>query len=199
MTRQHLSRAGSHEHHEPFDPENVMQIDGDSRQADEPDWRGEIAAIGVLDRHFERAGIEYWLFGGWAVDFHVGRVTRPHSDIDLAVWGEDAEEVGRLLGADSWEHHPEPGEDGYTAYRKGSLRLDLAFLARDSDGVVYTPLQVGRGDWSPGAFGRDVIQLEGVRACVVSRTSLIADKAEDRDDPVAAAKDRADLTALGLP
>jgi hypothetical protein len=27
----------------------------------------------------------YWLFGGWAVDFHAGRVTRDHADIDLAV------------------------------------------------------------------------------------------------------------------
>jgi hypothetical protein len=27
---------------------------------------------------------DHWLFGGWAVDFYVGKVTRPHGDIDLA-------------------------------------------------------------------------------------------------------------------
>jgi hypothetical protein len=28
--------------------------------------------------------IAYWLFGGWAVDFHAGQVTREHGDIDIA-------------------------------------------------------------------------------------------------------------------
>jgi hypothetical protein len=44
-----------------------------------------------------------------------------------------------------------------------------------------------------------VRELEGTRARVVSVESLRADKSEDRDDPSAARKDRADLAALGLP
>ena len=36
------------------------------------------------------ASVEFWLRGGWAVDFFLGRITREHEDIDLFVWGNDA-------------------------------------------------------------------------------------------------------------
>lgn len=50
---------------------------------------GEVLA--VLDR-LERAGVRVWLDGGWGVDALVGRQTRPHRDVDLAldVRDEDA-------------------------------------------------------------------------------------------------------------
>ena len=35
-------------------------------------------------------GIEVWLDGGWAVDAHVGRQTRPHNDIDIALQASDS-------------------------------------------------------------------------------------------------------------
>jgi len=44
-----------------------------------------LSALSRLDELFGQHGIEYWLFGGWAVDFHAGKVTRPHDDLDLAV------------------------------------------------------------------------------------------------------------------
>jgi aminoglycoside-2''-adenylyltransferase len=45
----------------------------------------QLAALARLHEQLERHGIEYWLFGGWAVDFHAGSVTRPHDDLDIAV------------------------------------------------------------------------------------------------------------------
>jgi hypothetical protein len=158
---------------------------------------GQLAAIGRLHEQLVRQGVEYWLFGGWAVDFHVGRITRPHADIDVAIWRRDLEQVDQLLRHDGWTRVPQPGEDGYTVYRSGPHRLDLAFLARDDDGVVFTPLEEGRGTWSDGAFGRDQMELDGTRARVVTAASLLADKSERRDDPSAARKDRADVAALG--
>jgi hypothetical protein len=53
----------------------------------------QLAAIEQMHRQFTTNGIEYWLFGGWAVDFHAGRVTRAHADIDLAVWRADVERI----------------------------------------------------------------------------------------------------------
>ncbi|MEO5940689.1 MAG: aminoglycoside adenylyltransferase, partial [Candidatus Limnocylindrales bacterium] len=60
----------------------------------------QLAAIGRLDTMFDRAGVEYWIFGGWAVDFRVGAVTRDHDDIDIATWKTDAAAVGILLTAE---------------------------------------------------------------------------------------------------
>ena len=44
---------------------------------------------------FDRAGIRVWIGGGWAVDAVVGRQTRDHGDLDLAV---DAARLDALLG-----------------------------------------------------------------------------------------------------
>jgi len=156
----------------------------------------QLAALAQVRELLERHGIEYWLFGGWAVDFHAGSVTRPHDDLDIAVWLKDHNRIAALLAADGWKHAPKEGEDGYTGYERGPVRLELAFLARGEKEQVYTPLREGRGAWPDGSFEKDAAELHGVRARVISLRALKADKSETRDDPLVAAKDRADIASL---
>ena len=156
----------------------------------------QLAAIGRLDTLFTSAGIAYWLFGGWAVDFHAGRITREHADIDVAVWQADVGQVRTLLAFDGWAESSPPDADGYESYSNARLRLDLAFLARDGQGSVYTPLASGRGEWPPDSFPGDVRVLAGTSAHVVSRASLIADKSNVREDLATASKDAADRRVL---
>jgi hypothetical protein len=152
-----------------------------------------LAELVALLRHHE---VAYWLFGGWAVDFHAGRVTREHGDIDIAIWASDRTRVDALLREGDWAHRPEFGEDGSTCYERNGIRLEVAFLASDERGQVYTPLSGGRGEWPSHSFGNEVAQLHGVQARVVGRDSLIADKSIVRSDSVTAAKDRADIMTL---
>jgi hypothetical protein len=156
----------------------------------------QLAALRELDEVLQHEGISYWLFGGWAVDFHAGRVTRLHADVDIAVWSDDLARVTALLAESGWVHRPDPDEDGYTAYERGAVRLDLAFLALDETGHVYTPVRDGRGEWPEGTFGDAAAELHGIRARVVGRDALMAEKSIDRGDAVTAAKDRADVASL---
>jgi hypothetical protein len=156
----------------------------------------QLVLLRQLDRLFQSHGVSYWLFGGWAVDFHAGRWTRPHGDIDLAVWSVDRMRIAELLAAEAWSHVPEPSEDGYTCYARGAVRLETAFLARDDTGRIHTPLRNGRAEWPLDAFGDDVLELLGTRARVISRRALIAEKSVVHDDALTAAKDRADLAIL---
>ena len=161
-----------------------------------PEVPDQLATVEELDQLLQRHGIAYWLFGGWAVDFHVGRVTRAHEDVDVAVWSDDRERLSSVLLEHAWVHRPEAGGDGYTSYERSGIRLEVAFLARDERGHVYTPLRDGRGEWPAGSFGDEVAQLRGVRARVVGRESLIAEKSSIRPDAATAAKDRADVASL---
>jgi len=163
------------------------------------DQQALLVALDSIEKLLDAHGIESWLFGGWAVDFHVGRVSRAHDDLDLAVWVEDHERIARLLVADGWTHAPEEGEDGYTGYERDGVRLELAFVEHGEDGRIYTPLEDGRSAWPEGAFGEDVAELRGVRARVISLRALRADKSEAHGDPRVAAKDRADLETLEAP
>ena len=121
----------------------------------------QLAALARIHELLEQREIAYWLFGGWAVDFHLRRVTRAHDDIDIAVWRRDLAAIAALLEKDGWTSTASGTEDGYTTYRRHGVQLDLAFLERGDDGLVYTPLREGRASWPPGAFGADVSELLG--------------------------------------
>jgi hypothetical protein len=155
----------------------------------------QLQTIGWLHAHFTEQGIDYWLFGGWAVDFHAGRVTRQHEDVDVAVWQADLPRIWTDLEANGWTHAPQEGEDGYTGFERDGLRLELAFLASDEAGT-YTPLADGRGEWPPGSFAGAEAEVGGVRARVVGLDALIEDKGGPRADPAVLAKDRADHAVL---
>ncbi len=62
------------------------------------------SAAGALDA----AELEHWFFGGWAVDLWVGRLTRPHDDIDVLVWREDQAPVHEALQGAGGVHTPTP-------------------------------------------------------------------------------------------
>ena len=156
----------------------------------------QLAALAELGSLLDRGDFESWLMGGWAVDFHVGAVTREHADIDLAVWAHDAEALGALLGDEGWRHEPEPGEDGGTGYTRGGVRVELTYLVRDEAGRILIPLRDGNVLWSEEPLGNEVCELQGVRARVISLRLLRTGKSSPRDDPEDAAKDRADFHAL---
>jgi len=156
----------------------------------------QLSALASVDALFERAGVAYWLFGGWAVDFHAGSITRPHDDVDVAVWLDDVSGIGALLEADGWRHAPEPDEDGGTGYERDGVRLELTYLVRHADGRVVTPLREGAAPWPLDAFSDEVLTLHGVRARVIGLRALTRGKSSPRDEPGAAAKDRADFGAL---
>jgi Aminoglycoside-2''-adenylyltransferase len=156
----------------------------------------QLAALDRVGRLFEKAGIAYWLFGGWAVDFYAGSITRAHEDLDIAVWLADLPRIGELLEADGWRHAPFEDEDGGTGYEHGAVRLELTYLDRDEDGRIFTPLRHRKAAWSEKALSNDVGELRGVRSSLVGLGALMHGKSSPRDDPVEAARDRADLGQL---
>ena len=133
---------------------------------------GQLAALARVGAQLDANGIDYWLFGGWAVDFYAGEETRPHSDVDLAIWRDDLERIVELLEQDGWRHAPDEDEDGGTAYERDGVRLELTYLLRDGDGRICIPLERGLMPWPEGAFGDDVGELVGVRARLIGRHAL---------------------------
>ena len=158
--------------------------------------RRQLSALAQTHELFTRGGIEYWLFGGWAVDFHVGSITRAHDDIDVAVWLGDQERIARLLEGEGWKHAPEPDEDGGTGYERDAVRLELTFLVLGDGGEVYIPLRAGRVLWSDEPLGIEVAELSGVRARVLGLAEMKRGKFHVRNDPLEAVKDRADFALL---
>jgi hypothetical protein len=156
----------------------------------------QLSALAELGDLLENAGIAYWLFGGWAVDFYAGAVTRTHDDLDVAVWEVDGPAIARLLTASGWRHAtPLPDEDGGTGYERGVVRLELTFLVR-TGGHTFIPLRSGPVEWLDDELAVVVRDLHGVRTSLVSLAPLTRGKSSPRSDPDDAAKDRADFEQL---
>lgn len=160
------------------------------------DASAHLTALRSVHALCEEAGLEYWLFGGWAVDFHAGRVTRAHDDLDIAVWLRDLPRIAALLEQVGWSHAPDPEEDGGTGYERGGVRLELTFLVGKDDGTVVVPLREHEAPWPVDAFPGDDRTLLGVEARLVGLGALRTQKSGARDDAADAEKDAADLRVL---
>jgi hypothetical protein len=93
---------------------------------------------------------------------------------------------------------PDDAQPGSTAFTRGTVHVELAFLERDAaGGEPYTPIGDGhRATWAAGAFGQDIRTLEAVKARVITLPALREEKTGSREDPVAEAKDRQDSATL---
>jgi len=63
----------------------------------------------------------WWIAGGWAVDLHLGRQTRPHVDLDAGCFRDELAEIRRAL--DGWEFYA--AHDG-TLTRLGTEQVPAA-------------------------------------------------------------------------
>lgn len=95
---------------------------------------------------FQEHGLEVCIDGGWAVDALLGKQTRPHGDLDIALPAARVPELRRVLSGqgfaeiaqpDSWEHNfvlRDPGGaqvdvHSYVLNPDGSNRAGVPYIA----------------------------------------------------------------------
>jgi lincosamide nucleotidyltransferase A/C/D/E len=120
----------------------------------------------------EKTGIPVWVAGGWAVEAVVGRQTREHDDLDLAV---DAAYVDRLIELARGQGYEvsvdeRPARLEMTAAADRVLDLHPVVFATDGSG---TQASDGEGVFYYSPNGFDVGSIEGVRVpCLSARQQL---------------------------
>jgi hypothetical protein len=135
--------------------------------------RAQLAVLGDIGALLAALRVRCWLRGGWAVDFLLGRITRPHADLDLVLWARHRRRARRaLLDAGFRLVRETPVQ---TDLRKDGQDVSLVFLARAPDGAVITH---GIPDWTwpAGSLPPRPRRLHGVAARVVDPRQLLAEK-----------------------
>jgi hypothetical protein len=163
----------------------------------------QLGLIGELIAALDAASVEAWLFGGWAIDFHAGEITRDHADVELFIWQHHAERaraalVGAGFAAPSGLH-PDEGQP----FLKDGVEIGAWYLVRDAGGAVHTPGRWADWNWATGAFGgpRLAVTWAGrhVEARVMSMPGLLDMKERFPSHPHGAPlreKDVADIALL---
>ncbi len=160
------------------------------------DFDRGLSMVGSASRAFDEADLEHWFFGGWAVDLWVGRLTRPHEDIDVMVWRHDSARVHDALEGKGWIHRPTPADQVGTTYARDGYELQLTFVVPGAEGGVIVPVPEHPVVLSTGPLPFVHRRLNDVSARVLTLQMMLALKATPRPDQVGGRKDRADLEAL---
>jgi lincosamide nucleotidyltransferase A/C/D/E len=121
----------------------------------------------VLDDLAE-AGCAVWVAGGWGVDALVGRQTRLHRDLDLAVDARNETVALRVLGRRGYRVETDWRPVRVELIAEGSGWVDVHPVVFDASGYgCQADLGGGQFDYPPEAF--DQGSLGGVRVPCLSR------------------------------
>jgi hypothetical protein len=133
----------------------------------------QLAVLGQVDGVLSALHVRHWLRGGWAIDFLLGRITRPHADLDLVIWARHRERARHALLNAGFELARETAVQ--TDFRRRGHDMSVVYLERGSDGNIVTHGIPG-WVWRADALPLRRWFLHGVSSRVVSPAQLIAEK-----------------------
>ena len=113
--------------------------------------------VGFVDS-LAAAGVRGWIGGGWGVDALVGRRTREHHDLDVAVDSLRFDEVVRSLLEDGFVTETDWRPVRLELVHPDGRRIDLHPVALAADGTgVQAGLDGARFDYPADAFGTGLV------------------------------------------
>ena len=128
----------------------------------------QLRIIREISGAFTRAAIEHWLFGGWAVDFAVGEMTRPHGDVDFVVWERDRLRVTGQLTLLGYRVRGSKHPAHQLNWEKSGTAVQINLITRTADGAILSPGSFSDWPWLAGSFGHHRGRLADVDVPIVS-------------------------------
>ncbi len=140
------------------------------------DTQTQLQTIREIGEVLGRTGIGWWLFGGWGMDAHIGRLTRDHHDIEVWVAMDDA-----TSSRDALVRHgfvaldTQPPEESHEFERDG-IRFSTAFFVSNPDGSAHPEGRWSDWHFPSGSFGDGMGILEGMAVPAMSVEGMLAMK-----------------------
>jgi hypothetical protein len=127
----------------------------------------------AVERLVSRA-VPVWLSGGWALDFHVGEVTREHGDIDFIIFTQDGDAAGHALRSLGCEAVSTAHPDEHLRFVKGVERLSLTIVERNPSGELVTPGRWADWPYGSGALEESPVVFAGIECRTLSVREQLA-------------------------
>ena len=117
--------------------------------------------------------LKIWVRGGWAIDFHLGRITREHSDLDLVAWIKHRELLEKELVRAGYKKIPV--SEYQTDFLKKDVDASIVFVCLSDNGEIFAN-SFPEWVWTKGALPDRQHTLEGVTSRVLSPQQLLQEK-----------------------
>src|SRR5690554_2903517 len=137
----------------------------------------QLKVLDELSTICDNLGVEFWLRGGWAIDFLLGKITRIHADIDLVAWIQDRDRLEKELINAGYERVPvkEEFRGRQSDFRKENVDVTYIYLTYSDDGdLILNGLP--EWIWRKDSLLRQRYTLSGISAKVLSPKQLLEEK-----------------------
>lgn len=128
-----------------------------------------------IDTLLTEANIPYWLRGGWAIDFMLGKITRPHSDIDLVAWKKHTAVLQKYMVNAGFVLSRDLGAQ--IDFVKEGQDISVVFVAINDKGLLFTP-DIPDWIWLSNALTYPICEVKDLRCQVVAPAQLLREKLE---------------------
>ena len=137
----------------------------------------QLKALAEISTISDRIGIEFWLRGGWAIDFILGKITRSHDDIDLITWIQNRVSLEDELLKAGYEKTPvkEEFRDRQSDFSKDSVEITLGYISRSYDGNL-TMNGLPEWIWRKDSLLPNPYTLNGISAQALNPKQLLEEK-----------------------
>ena len=100
----------------------------------------------VLDIYLksETTGVKLWIDGGWGVDALLGRQTRPHKDLDIAIEQKDLTKFLEILAARGYKEVKRDSEWNFVVADNRGEEVDIHVFIRNEQGNVVGGIKYPR-------------------------------------------------------
>jgi hypothetical protein len=145
------------------------------------------------------AGVHHWLFGGWAVDFAVGDMTRQHRDVDFVVWEEDLPRITELLRFLGYRARSSKHPNHQLNWEKSETEVQINLITKTTEGAIISPGTFSDWPWFEGSFGNHRGRIGDVDVPIVSPAGQLESKENFSKHPAGQplrAKDLHDIKQL---
>jgi Aminoglycoside-2''-adenylyltransferase len=161
--------------------------------------RAQLAIIREISDALTCAGVDHWLFGGWAVDFAVGHMTRPHRDVDFVVWEGDLSRITGLLRYLGYRARSSKHPTHQLNWEKNGTKVQINLITKTPDGSIISPGTFSDWPWCEGSFGNHRGRIGDLDVPIVSPAGQLESKENFPKHPAGQplrAKDRHDIKQL---
>jgi Aminoglycoside-2''-adenylyltransferase len=160
----------------------------------------QLKLIGEFARIAGSLEVPFWVRGGWAMDFFLGRITRPHEDVDLFVWASDSARLAEALEANGFLELRGPPPERQRNFACEGVEFHITLLEQAPSGDVFSAAAPPEWEaWPSGMLETATGRIGALTCPIVSPESLVEVKKKFREwrpDLPERKKDRADIELL---
>jgi hypothetical protein len=135
--------------------------------------QSQLNVLREIDDICSSHGASFWLRGGWAIDFLLGKVTRIHSDLDLVSLQHHRSEIEQAMVKAGFRQMPV--SKFQTDFLKDGVDISFVFVEVSNEGRIFA-YGIPDWEWRSDALQTQFFQLQGILVKVLSPEMLLEEK-----------------------